>query len=386
MGYRIQQKLQDNIDAIRIALEWQRGESLSESHVQSLKSYSGFGGIKAILYPNSPIDEWIQLKASKEDLKVYPGIVELHELLKAHFNEEGYKSVVSSLKNSVLSAFYTPAIIPEMIYKVLNDQGIKPGRIYEPSSGAGIFITEAVSAFPGIEKITAVEKDILSAKILTALSASLKVPVDVQAKGFENTCNSENGTQDLIISNIPFGNFKVFDETYPEGALSGKIHNYFFAKGLDKIKDGGLLSFITTDAFLNSPSNELARKHIFTRADFISFCVLPDNLMKETGNTEAPNHLIILQKNSNKGNLSAAEESLIKTSDLENEFGSFTLNQYIIEHPEIKIGNEIKAGTNQYGKAHEVVWQSGDINGIGERLYDTIGRDFNRFFNKENFE
>lgn len=386
MGYRIQQKLQDNIDAIRIALEWQRGESLSESHVQSLKSYSGFGGIKAILYPNSPIDEWIQLKASKEDLKVYPGIVELHELLKAHFNEEGYKSVVSSLKNSVLSAFYTPAIIPEMIYKVLNDQGIKPGRIYEPSSGAGIFITEAVSAFPGIEKITAVEKDILSAKILTALSASLKVPVDVQAKGFENTSNSENGTQDLIISNIPFGNFKVFDETYPEGALSGKIHNYFFAKGLDKIKDGGLLSFITTDAFLNSPSNELARKHIFTRADFISFCVLPDNLMKETGNTEAPNHLIILQKNSNKGNLSAAEESLIKTSDLENEFGSFTLNQYIIEHPEIKIGNEIKAGTNQYGKAHEVVWQSGDINGIGERLYDTIGRDFNRFFNKENFE
>jgi len=72
MAYKIQQKLQDNIEAIRIALEWERGQSLSDSQVQSLKRYSGFGGLKAILYPNSSIDEWIQLNASKEDVKVYP--------------------------------------------------------------------------------------------------------------------------------------------------------------------------------------------------------------------------------------------------------------------------------------------------------------------------
>ena len=90
-------------------MHWNGGkaQSLSESQVQSLKRYSGFGGLKAILYPNSSIDEWVQLNASKEDLKVYPQIIGLHQLLKAHFNEQEYKSVVSSLKNSVLTAFYT---------------------------------------------------------------------------------------------------------------------------------------------------------------------------------------------------------------------------------------------------------------------------------------
>jgi N12 class adenine-specific DNA methylase len=386
MAYRIQQKLLDNIDAIRIALEWERGQSLSDSQVRSLKLYSGFGGLKAILYPNSSIEEWIQLNASKEDLKAFPQIAELHELLKTHFKEEEYKNVVSSLKNSVLTAFYTPEIVPQIVYKVLNEHDIRPARIYEPSSGAGIFITEAASAFPGLEKIEAVEKDVLSAKILMALSSSLKVPVDVQVKGFENTSNTENGNSDLIISNIPFGNFKVFDEGYRDESLSGKIHNYFFAKGLDKIKDGGLLIFITTDAFLNNPSNEAARKYVFSHADFISLNVLPDNLMKESGNTEAPNHLLILQKNSNKGSLSHVEELLIKTCELKNQFGSYTHNQYIIEHPDIKIGNEIKAGTNQYGKAHEVIWQHGELRGIAEPLHNKINDGFNRFFNKEKFE
>lgn len=100
------------------ALHWNgRDQSLSESPMQSLRRYSGFGGLKAILYPNSSIDEWLQLNASKKDLKVYPQIIELHQLLKIHFNEKGYKSVISSLKNIVLTAFYTPEIILQVLYK-----------------------------------------------------------------------------------------------------------------------------------------------------------------------------------------------------------------------------------------------------------------------------
>src|SRR5574340_599874 len=190
MTYKVQQILQDNINAIRIALEWEGGQFLSDGQVQLLKRYSGFGGLKAILYPNSSIDEWAQLNASKEDLKVYSEIQELHQLLKTHFNDQEYKSTILSLKNSVLSAFYTPAVIPSVVYKVLNEQGIKPARIYEPSSGTGIFITEGAMAFPGLEEINAVEKDIVSARILTALCSSLKVPVKVQTKGFENSNNS----------------------------------------------------------------------------------------------------------------------------------------------------------------------------------------------------
>src|SRR6185312_7538687 len=101
--------------------------------------------------------------------------------------------------------------------------------------------------------------------------------------------------------------------------LSGKIHNYFFAKGLDKIADGGLLAYITTDAFLNSPSNQTAREYLFDKSDFISLTVMPDNLMKDTGNTEAPNHLLIVQKNQNKQALKIEEKYLIETIKQENE-------------------------------------------------------------------
>src|SRR5690606_16357460 len=99
-----------------------------------------------------------------------------------------------------------------------------------------------------------------------------------------------------VASNIPFGNFSVYDPAFTDKQLSGKIHNYFFAKGLDKLTDGGLMAYITTDAFLNSPSNKTAREYLFQRADFISLSVLPDNLMLDTGNTQAPSHLLVVQK------------------------------------------------------------------------------------------
>lgn len=162
MSYNSQQKLKDNIEAIRTALEWQPGQLLLPGQVNALKRYAGFGGLKAVLYPNKPKEEWVKFNASKEDLKLYPQIAELHQLLQQYFNDAEYKQVVDSIKNSILTAFYTPEIIPQTLFAVLKEQGIEPKSIYEPSSGAGVFVTEAVSAFPSIENITAVEKDLLS--------------------------------------------------------------------------------------------------------------------------------------------------------------------------------------------------------------------------------
>jgi N12 class adenine-specific DNA methylase len=385
MSYNSQQKLQDNINAIRIALEWKKEESLSDSQVQALQRYAGFGGLKVVLFPNVSKEEWIQLNASKEDIRLYPQITALHQLLQQHFNETEYKQVIDSIKNSILTAYYTPAIVPQTLFNALKEQGIDPKNIYEPSSGAGVFITEAVNAFPNLQNITAVEKDILSGRVLTALGSSIPVPVSVLITGFENTSNDENGKYDLIVSNIPFGNFPVFDEAYGDEALSGKIHNYFFAKGLDKIKDGGLLAYITTEAFLNSPSNQKAREYLFTHADLVSLNVMPDNLMKDTGNTEAPSHLLIVQKNLNKPALSREEELLVNTIELENEFGKYSTNQFIYRHPEIILGDEIKPGKNQYGKANQRVWQNENINDISKKLSATITDGFNTYFNKEKF-
>src|SRR5699024_1666676 len=145
--------------------------------------------------------------------------------------------------------------------------GIKPKSLYEPSAGAGIFIQEAVEAFPGLQKITSVEKDKLTGLVLKAVNSQSEIPTDTYIQPFEETPTEDNGSYDLIVSNIPFGNFPVFDSTIQNSSITGKIHNYFFAKGLDKIADGGLMAYLTTDAFLNNPSNQGAREYLFKRSD-----------------------------------------------------------------------------------------------------------------------
>lgn len=382
MAYNAINKLRGNLRAIGIAIDFQKGKALSVNDMALLMEYSGFGGIKAILYPDAPIEEWTANGASNEDLKLHSDILALHSLLKEHYPAEEYRQVISSLKNSVLTAFYTPEIVPKVLYDILGQQGIQPKRLYDPSAGSGVFVAKAVEAFPELENVTAVEKDTITGLILKAINSSLPVRAVTHISGLEDTPEKENGQFDLVASNIPFGNFSVYDEAYPDKELSGKIHNYFFAKGLDKTAEGGLLAYITTDGFLNSPSNITARRHLFDRADFISLAVMPDNLMKESGNTEAPSHLLIVQKRTGKSSLSNDEQLLLGTDKLYNEFGQYYQNLYIQEHSEIIIGTEIKGGTNQYGQAHETVWQHGDIDGISERLEEILSRDFARNFDK----
>jgi hypothetical protein len=158
MAYNAYQKLVTNIEALRTALEWKEGEELSSSQQELLVSYSGFGGIKPVLYPNSSKEEWLRLGATSEDLRLHPKTMELHDLLQKHYSEKEYQNIIQSIKNSVLTAFYTPAIVPKTIYDGLKQKGISPKAIYEPSAGAGIFITEAIKSFPNIQQITAVEK------------------------------------------------------------------------------------------------------------------------------------------------------------------------------------------------------------------------------------
>lgn len=385
MSYNSQQKLKDNIEAIRVSLNWSEGDVLSSDQISALKKYSGFGGLKAILFQKASKEEWKKQNASKEDLKLYPQVIELHELLQQKLTEKEYKDAIDSIRNSILTAFYTPEIIPQTVFSVLKEKGIEPSAMYEPSSGAGVFVTEAEAAFPSLQKINAVEKDFLTGKVFSALNSSLSIPASVNITGFEDSPASENGQFDLIVSNIPFGNFKVYDESIQEKGLTDKIHNYFFAKGLDKLKDGGIMAYITTDAFLNSRSNQIAREYLFTRSDFISLNVMPDNLMKDTGNTEAPSHLLIVQKNQTKQSLSEEEKQLIKTVEQQNEFGNYHHNHYIVLHPEIILGNQIKPGRDQYGKAHETIWQTGDINLIAPALSRTISEGFDKRFNYEIF-
>lgn len=387
MAYNMQQKLADNIQAIEIALRYDDNNPVMLFQRELLLKYSGFGGIKAILLPAGSKDLWVENGAIETDLKLHAPIMELHKILKHFFNEDQYKEVISSLRNSVLSSFYTPKFIPEILYQSLSESGFVPKNIYEPSAGTGVFINEAADIFGKLELITAVEKDILTGKILAAINSTSSVPTSVNICGFEDTSRDEDEKYDLIAGNIPFGNFSVFDTNIRNRDVTGKIHNYFFAKGLDKLRDGGLLAFITTDAFLNTEGNKGAREYVFSRADFISLSVLPDNLMKETGNTEAPTHLLVVQKNVIKSGYGADELLLLETEKANNEFGEYNINKYIQTHEsKIILADTISPGTNQYGKANQTVWQSGDLTAISSRLAENLKDGLSRNFNKKAFE
>lgn len=368
MAYNQYQKLAGNIAAVKAAIHWEQQGQLDEDQLSALRNYSGFGGIKAILYPIAEQAVWESMGATETDMRLYEPILAFHELLQSTYPEKEYQAIIASLKNSVLTSFYTPAFVPQIIFSILSKQGIKPRHFYEPSSGAGIFIDSAVAAFPSLVQVQAVEKDLLCGKVLSAMAAQLPVPASVLIKGLEETGKDGNGRFDLVASNIPFGNFQVHDPLFPDKQISGKIHNYFFAKGLEKLAEGGLLAYLTTDAFLNSPSNRAARAYLFSQADFISLAVMPDNLMKDIANTEAPSHLLVVQKNGAKNGWSDEEQLLVATIERQSPLGNYHYNSYIDRHRELLLGDEIKEGKNQYGLPSSAVWQHGELSAIAEPL------------------
>lgn len=386
MAYNSVQKLQDNIAAIQRAIAHYKGESLGYGDEAVLEKYSGFGGLKAVLFGDGSIDDWERAQASKNDLLLHPTVVEFYNMVKAEMGEEKWKQYLLSLQNSILTAFYTPAVVPQTLYKVLEQNGIEVRNLYEPSAGSGVFITEALNGLPKLEKITAVEKDELTGMVLSARCSTIPLDVKVQVAGFEYSGNKDNGQSDLIVSNIPFGSFPVVDDEYSSLNLNKKIHNYFFAKGLDKIRNGGILAFVTSDGFLNSPSNRFAREYLFSKADFISLAVMPDNLMKDTGNTEAPSHLLIVQKNTAKKGLSDTELQLLDNVTNKNQFGEYFVNNYVSEHPEIILGDEISAGKNQYGRATQSIWQNGLMPDIADPLQKILQQGIDSRFNKALYE
>lgn len=359
-------RLKGNIDAIRTVLENTSGR-YSAKEIEIIRGYCGFGAIKAILYANDT--DWDS--ASMIDSKLRPGIEALHMILQDGLTGREYKAIIESMKSGILTQYFTPAVIPRTFYNILK-QYTEVTSLYEPSAGMGVFITEADKVFKmSISLIQVYEKDILTARLLKAVS---EYSAFCQNKPFEESDKWEDGQFDLICSNIPFGSYPVFDPLCTDKNYYGKVHNYFFWKGLTKIKNGGLLAFLVSSAFLDTITNKSIREYLFTHSDFISLSILPDNLMKESSNTEAPSHFLVVRKNSNKTVLSEEEQLLIESTRMEN---GIAMNRYIQVHEDdIIVATGKSIGKDQYGKiAREVHW-SGSIEGIADRFSFILQRDF----------
>ena len=378
MAYNRKQRLNDNIKAIETAFILDREQRTPTARERLLlERYCGFGGLKCILNPARELTDAVHW--AKSDLELFAPTVELHRLIRENSkNESEYKQLMDSLKQSVLTAFYTPSAVTEALTDVLKEHQIIPEKVLEPSAGIGAFVDSVLDNNPKAD-IMAFEKDLLTGKILHHLHPEQKVRIE----GFEKIEKPFNDYFDLAISNIPFGDVAVFDPSYTamkgmRALVTRRIHNYFFVKALDTVRDGGLVAFITSQGVLNAKNNSAARFMMLYHADLVSAIRLPNNLFMENANTEVGSDLIILQKNTQKESL-RGDDNLLDT--VYNDENRIPTNNYFLEHPERIIHTTAKLDTDPFGKPAMIYTHEDGVEGIAEDLRKMLHEDFMKNLN-----
>ena len=384
MAYNKLQTMRDNIEAIRLVLrlgEIGRTAQNAEER-ETLRKYAGFGGLKCILNDANELAD--AAKWSKSDIELFAPTVEMRRLIHDYsHNDREFKDYMDSLKASVLTAFYTDNRIVDAISDALKYSGIEVKSFLEPSAGQGAFIDSFLrnDRYPDAE-VLAYEKDLLTGKILSALHPSILTRIE----GFEKIERDFNGYFDVAASNVPFGDFAVADPAYAVSKdiayrqATKTIHNYFFLKALDQVREGGLVAFIASQGVMNAGS-PFIRMELVKRADLVAALRLPNNTFSDNAGTDAGSDLIILQKHTGKKALSADEEFFIQSVvDRETKVSG---NKFFQAFPQNVISDDAKIGTDQYGKPSIVYTHTGGVNGIAEDLRKALDESLRLRLNLE---
>ena len=373
------QRLRDNIEALRYALT-----STSEYDQSILNKYSGFGGLNFVLNPLEPT-AW-----SKTDMVFYQDTVKLHELLRdASNSDKEYQAWVESLKASTLTAYYTPREVVEAIFKAIEHHsmfecglgGIAYRNFLDPAAGGGVFTDMAnyyLTNHRDYKKYhaTCFEKDILTATLLKAKMTltTINRRTTVYCDGFETIPTSELGKYDLVSTNVPFGDIRVFDPEYTNSKSQVRreaakmIHRYYVLKGLDCLREGGVLAYIITSNYLNRDGEQLGEA--LKQARLVGAYRLANNLFKESG-TEVGTDLLVMQKDSERGPLTE-EETMLLT---QYEDGGCPTNMYFDMWPERVIATAWTVDTDAYGKRAFVYKHRDGVQGIARQLGEVLSRD-----------
>ena len=328
-------RYRQNIDAIKVMLRLRsEGKQASDEEKATLSKYVGWGGLAYAFDPEKP--EWAKEYA------------ELNELL----DPEEYRLA----KESVLSAHYTPKTIIDGIYSGLSRMGFTKGKILEPAMGIGNFIGLLPETFNPKETY-GVEIDSLTGSIAKLLYPQTKVKI----QGFEET-NFANNSFDAVITNVPFGSFKVYDKEYDR--LGFYIHNYFLAKSLDKIRPGGIIAAITTKGTLDKADTSV-RQYIANRAKLLGAIRLPNTAFKTSAGTEVTADILFFQKRDKI--VEKSKDSWINVGTDEN---GVPVNQYFIEHPEMLLGTMVQH-KSMYGRDDETELLP-DERELGQAIADAV--------------
>lgn len=297
------EKFNNNVEAIRVLKKCEEENRFATPQEQEILSkYVGWGGLPQAF--DEKDSSW-----SNE-----------YSILKNLLDEKEY----SQARESTLTAFYTPPVVIRSMYKALENMGLKTGNILEPSCGVGNFIGMLPDSLENC-KLYGVELDSISGRITRQLYQKSTVAV----QGYEDT-NLPNSFFDVAVGNVPFGDFKVLDKKYDKHKFL--IHDYFFAKTLDKVRPGGVIAFITSKGTLDK-ENPSVRKYIAQRADLLGAIRLPNNTFKANAGTEVTSDIIFLQK---RDSITDIEPDWVYLG--ENDDG-IKMNQYFIDNPEMILGN-----------------------------------------------
>jgi N12 class adenine-specific DNA methylase len=371
MAFSKREHLRQNIDALRIAfvLEKEKRKATSGEKLL-LQQFSGFGGLKSILNKADDLDD---IKSWKSEKELFSLTWELFQMLRDNsVDEKEYRRYVESMRSSVLTAFYTPPEVINTISGALHERGLSIRKFLEPSAGIGSFIRSFGESSE--MHVAAYEKDLLTGKILR----SLYPDSDIRVKGFEEIPEKELGTYDVIASNIPFGDTSVFDLSYSRSKdparerAARSIHNYFFLKGCDTLRDGGILAFITSQGVLNSPSNQIIRESLMTDHKLVSAIRLPNNLFTDYAGTEIGSDLIVLQKHTSKKSMSHRERDFCKSLASPNGLSK----NLLLDNHALIVYTKAYMGTNPYGQPVMIYEHEGGTAGISKDIRRMLTEDF----------
>ena len=375
MAFNKKQHLLNNYTAIQTAFELEKsGQAGTPEQRQLLLRFSGFGGLKCVLRSCEKEEDREDWPESEKDLFVPTRA--LYSMIRDYSSDEKeYKEYADGIRSNILSAFYTPAVIVDSIASAIEKQGIIISSFLDPSAGTGEF-TRAFAGKEGIAS-TAFEIDPITSKILKALHPDKQVI----ASGFETMPAGYGNYFDVVSSNIPFGDYGVFDPAFKNDTVrqtaSKTIHTYFSLKAVDAAREGGIIAFITSQGLMDSPKNEAVRRRLMETCDLISAIRLPNDLFAENAGTAVGSDLIILQKNTSKKELDKREEAFTGTRNFHN---GINVNNYYQDFRHI-VHTEPKLGKNPYGQPAIEFYFDGNIRQIADDLYRKLDRDLSLFLN-----
>ena len=397
MAYNKKEVLQANTEAIRVVLrlEKERREA-TEAEKSILRNYQGFGGLKCVLNRTDNPDDiryW-----SKSEQNLFEPTQQLKQMIyREAVDANTAKRYWESIKASVLTSFYTDTRIVTAIADALTSVNVSIRRCLDPSAGMGAF-AETFARQAGV--VDAMEKDLLTARISQALHPYGKGNIFVRNEPFEAIGELEDKDKyDLITSNIPFGDFMVYDREYSKGKDTLKrestraIHNYFFVKGLDCIKEGGLLAFITSQGVLDSPRNEAIRRYLMQNSRLISALRLPSGMFSDNAGTDVGSDLIVLQKQTGKEISKGIEQQFVETVSVPKEEGS----SVVFKHNSLFVGDwkdishrtiatERIMGTDPYGRPAWEYRFTGGIEEMAESLRTQLSLEMGQRIDRKLYE